>query len=82
MNLSKYFSENNVKQADFCRSIGVSPALLHQWIRNIRPVAVQHCAAIEAETKGVVTRKDMRPDDWEKIWPELATKKSKTSKLS
>jgi DNA-binding transcriptional regulator YdaS (Cro superfamily) len=29
-------------------------------------------AKIEAFTGGDVTRKDMRPDDWHVIWPELA----------
>ncbi|MNF93491.1 hypothetical protein D3C84_761700 [compost metagenome] len=29
-------------------------------------------ARIEHATGGAVTRKDLRPDDWAKIWPELA----------
>lgn len=29
-------------------------------------------AAIERETNGAVTRRDLRPDDWHLIWPELA----------
>jgi DNA-binding transcriptional regulator YdaS (Cro superfamily) len=28
--------------------------------------------AIESTTKGAVTRRDLRPDDWQEIWPELA----------
>lgn len=28
--------------------------------------------AIERETFGAVTRRDLRPDDWQQIWPELA----------
>jgi len=32
---------------------------------------VGECVAIERATGGVVTRKDLRPDDWWKIWPEL-----------
>jgi DNA-binding transcriptional regulator YdaS (Cro superfamily) len=27
--------------------------------------------AIEQVTNGAVTRKDLRPDDWHLIWPEL-----------
>ncbi len=30
------------------------------------------CADIERESGGVVTRMDLRPDDWHRIWPELA----------
>lgn len=29
------------------------------------------CVAIERETAGKVTRKDLRPNDWASIWPEL-----------
>jgi DNA-binding transcriptional regulator YdaS (Cro superfamily) len=29
-------------------------------------------AAIESFTGGSVTRRDMRPDDFSRIWPELA----------
>lgn len=29
-------------------------------------------AGIERATNGVVTRKQLRPDDWPLIWPELA----------
>jgi DNA-binding transcriptional regulator YdaS (Cro superfamily) len=28
--------------------------------------------AIERATNGLVTRRDLRPDDWKAIWPELA----------
>lgn len=30
-----------------------------------------YCVAIERATNGQVTRKDLRPDDWRLIWPEL-----------
>ena len=30
------------------------------------------CVSIERETHGQVTRKDLRPTDWQDIWPELA----------
>jgi DNA-binding transcriptional regulator YdaS (Cro superfamily) len=72
MDLKDYFSNGNAKKAAFAREIDVSPALLHQWIEKIRPVAIHHCTAIEARTAGAVTRKDLRPGDWQKIWPELA----------
>ncbi len=31
-----------------------------------------NCVAIELATEGKVTRQDLRPDDWQAIWPELA----------
>jgi len=71
MNLKNYLSTTAIKKADFARAIGVSPALLHQWIEEIRPVAIRHCPAIERESGGVVSRRELRPADWQTIWPEL-----------
>jgi DNA-binding transcriptional regulator YdaS (Cro superfamily) len=72
MDLKNYFSSSDTTKAAFARSIGVSSALLHQWVERIRPVAPQHCPQIEVQTSGAVTRADLRPDDWHLIWPELA----------
>lgn len=45
-------------------------------LRNVmygyRPCSAELAADIERATGGTVTRKDMRPDDWQRIWPELA----------
>jgi len=38
-----------------------------------KPVPVVHGASIEAFTRGAVTRQAMFPNDWQRIWPELAT---------
>jgi len=73
MDLKNYLISSDTKKAEFARAINVSAALLHQWIEKIRPVAIQHCPAIEKQTDGLVTRQELRPDDWHKIWPELAT---------
>jgi len=35
-------------------------------------VPIARCLAIERATSGAVTRRDLRPDDWQDIWPELA----------
>lgn len=37
-----------------------------------KSIPLEHATAIEKFTSGVVTRKDIRPDDWQSIWPELA----------
>ena len=42
-----------------------------QWKLIDRKVPVEHCVRIEQLTLGAVTRKDLRPDDWHLIWPEL-----------
>jgi DNA-binding transcriptional regulator YdaS (Cro superfamily) len=35
----------------------------------------ENCVVIERATGGVVTRQDLRPADWERIWPELSAEK-------
>ena len=37
-----------------------------------RPIPIEHAAAIEQFTEGAVRRTDICPDDWRRIWPELA----------
>jgi len=51
--------------------LDVTLGALGNW--KIRGVPIERCYAIERATNGVVTRKDLRPDDWQEIWPELAT---------
>jgi DNA-binding transcriptional regulator YdaS (Cro superfamily) len=42
-----------------------------------RGVPIERCVAIENATKGKVTRRELRPNDWRDIWPELASKRPK-----
>lgn len=44
-----------------------------------KSIPLEHATAIEKFTSGVVTRKDIRPDDWQDIWPELASSEQKQS---
>jgi DNA-binding transcriptional regulator YdaS (Cro superfamily) len=43
-------------------AIQVAPAFVWQWANAKRPVPAHHCLAIEAATRAVVTRHDLRPD--------------------
>jgi len=44
-------------------------------IRNVmygmRPCSPELAVAIEIESAKAVTRKELCPDNWEKVWPEL-----------
>ncbi|WP_076412035.1 transcriptional regulator [Achromobacter xylosoxidans] len=72
MNLNEYFTRDEaISAAALGRCVGVSPALVYQWRTGRRPVPVEHCADIERVTNGVVSRRDLRPCDWQRIWPEL-----------
>lgn len=52
--------------------VGVVQGAVSNWRIRGSAVPPEHCATIEAATNGIVTRRDLRPDDWQKIWPELA----------
>ena len=71
MKLSAYLSLHGSK-AKLGRAINAQPQLVWQWATGVRPVPVRRCLAIELETGGAVTRIDLRPDDWQEYWPELA----------
>jgi len=64
-----------VGAANLARSLGVTPQAVNAWKKGERPVPVERCVEIEHATDGAVTRRDLRPDDWERIWPELAEPK-------
>ena len=72
MELKKYLALPTTKKSDFARRLGVTPSVVYQWGVGLRPTPLEYCAAIERVTDGAVTRKDLRPDDWHLIWPELA----------
>lgn len=50
-------------------SVGVSLQTISHW--RTRGTPIERCVAIETATSGAVTRRDLRPDDWHHIWPEL-----------
>lgn len=52
-------------QAALARVLGVTPAMVHQWMHGIRQVSAERCPAIERATQGAVRCEDLRPDvDW------------------
>lgn len=53
--------------------LGVSKSFLSQMASGVSAISPKRCVEIEIATKGAVTRRDLRPDDWYKIWPELET---------
>lgn len=48
---------------------------IRQWQHGYadRVPSPENCVSIERATDGAVTRRDLRPDDWHRIWPELVT---------
>lgn len=59
-------------QAALARALKVSAPTVNQWIKGHRPVPQAMSPKIEALSGGAVSRRDLRPNDWQDIWPELA----------
>ena len=55
-------------------AIEVGQSVVSNWRARGTVLDPIYCAAIERATKGKVTRKQLRPKDWQAIWPELADK--------
>lgn len=47
--------------------------MVSQWAAGLKTVPAERCALLETATGGAVTRRELRPDDWWLIWPELVT---------
>lgn len=58
---------------DLALHLKVWPSFVSKMASGDKPIPIAHMAAIEAFTKGEVTRQEMCPDRWQHIWPELAT---------
>ena len=70
MNLHTYLSTKESATV-FAKRISVPFASLSNWRHGKRNIPINMAVLIEKETDGLVTRKEMRPKDWMKIWPEL-----------
>ena len=57
-------------QSKLAEVLGVTQQNISYW--KTSGIPIEYCTAVEVATKGVVTRKDMRPKTWPKYWPELA----------
>ena len=58
--------------AALAKHLGVSPPNVVAWTSGDKPVPMVHAAGIEIFTGGAITRRDLFPNTWHKVWPELA----------
>lgn len=61
--------------AAFAEKVGIGRVYLSQLAarQDGREPSPELCVLIEAASSGAVTRRDLRPEDWWRIWPELVT---------
>lgn len=60
---------------EFAGKAGISPIYLSQLAagQDERVPSPELCVVLESITDRTVTRRDLRPKDWHRIWPELIT---------
>ncbi|WP_175010360.1 transcriptional regulator [Burkholderia lata] len=76
MNLKEFISTSErgiaKKLAAF---LGVSPSYLSQMASGDSAISERRCVLIGRFSAGKLSRRELRPDDWQEIWPGLAQQK-------
>ena len=73
MKLIDYLRHITVEQREaLAQSCATSLGHLRNLAYGYRPCGAALAARIERGSNGNVTRRDLCPDDWQDIWPELA----------
>ena len=72
MDLKSYIESGRGNAVTLAAALGIPASYLSQMASGNRSVSPERAALIERLTEGAVTRKDTRPNDWSRIWPELA----------
>lgn len=74
MNLSEYIKTERGLTKKLSLKINAHAPDISRWADGTRPIPLKYGAAIEIATNGTVTRKDLFPNEWPEIWPELIRK--------
>ena len=70
--LKNWLDEKNGRGSELAKALRVPASFVSKMSSGEKPIPIHHMAAIESFTAGAVTRRDMRPTDFHRIWPELA----------
>ena len=60
------------ERSAFFYSVGTSEGYLRKACSKGQKLGPRLCVSIERASCGEVTRRDLIPDDWHNIWPEMA----------
>ncbi|AMM23194.1 transcriptional regulator [Variovorax sp. PAMC 28711] len=75
MDLKTYFDSGRGNGVALAAALSIPASYLSQMASGNRSVSPERAVAIEKATDGAVSRRDLRPDDWQAIWPELVEAK-------
>lgn len=70
--LKQWIKAQRGRSTALAKHLGVPQPFVDKMGNGERPVPLAHAAAIEQFTRGEVSRRDMFPDTWHRIWPELS----------
>jgi DNA-binding transcriptional regulator YdaS (Cro superfamily) len=71
MDLKTYLDEERGRLSSLSAAIGAHAPDVSRWASGKRPIPFHFGWPIERETGGLVTRREMFPDNWADLWPEL-----------
>lgn len=77
MDLKTYLSQERGRQASLAKSLNVHAPDVSCWADGKRPIPFKYGAQIERATSGKVTRRELFPNDWMRLWPELVDTENK-----
>lgn len=78
MQLKAYIQSERGKATALAGALDIPLSYLSQMASGNRAITAERASDIERFTGGVVTRKELFPSKWQRIWPELVGgKKSK-----
>ena len=73
MNLNEYLSAPDAESANsLAVRLGVTHVMISQWRHQKRDIPPARCVALEQISNGTMTRRDLRPADYWRFWPDLA----------
>ena len=73
MNFKSWVESERGRATALSKVIDVPQSFVSKMVNGEKAIPAEHCKAIEAFSGGVVTCQEMRPNDWQKYWPERAT---------
>lgn len=72
MDLKSFLAPMSAEQRDqFASLCSTTRGHLQNVMYGVRPCATDLAVSIERESAGAVRRWDLRPNDWDRHWPEL-----------